>query len=154
MVRILLLSIVPFVLARPIERDQPAAITPGWTVCGGYSAFEAVVVSPYVPPNQITVSVAGSINNTAGITAGLTDFAYTLIAPNGKVLFTDNKSYDTCSLDGITCPIPNGQGHVTFQIPPPTASTSASGLTANSTIHVIDQEGNIALCLNNPSYPV
>ncbi|KAI9343619.1 hypothetical protein BDR26DRAFT_858423 [Obelidium mucronatum] len=156
MIHLLTFCLVTMVAARPVQIDErsPNIIAPGWSVCGGYASLSSALVSDYVPPSPIGVSVAGTISSAAGITDGITSLGYTLMTPTGQKLFSDNKAYDTCSLTGIKCPIPGGAQLLNFQIPPPTTATSSSGLKANTTINVVDQEGKVVLCLNNPSYSV
>ncbi|KAJ3065496.1 hypothetical protein HDU98_011142 [Podochytrium sp. JEL0797] len=149
---------LPFLLEAR-QQSGTSVLSTGWTFCpsnGGYAGIFNLQISPYQPPQSISVQWNGASTSTVQVSSGSVNFTYALLDPNGSgnTLLRNTKLYDLCALPGMTCPINPVNAQLNFQLPPPTVAKSSSGLNAAVTITVYDQVKNIYLCVTNPSYSV
>ncbi|KAJ3065497.1 hypothetical protein HDU98_011143 [Podochytrium sp. JEL0797] len=149
---------LPFLLEAR-QQSGTSVLTPGWSFCpsnGGYAGIFNLLISPYQPPQPISVQWNGASTSDIEVTSGSVNFTYALLNPNGSgnILLKNTKLYDLCTLPGMNCPIDAVNAQLNFQLPPPTVAKSSSGLNATVTITVYDQVKNIYLCVTNPTYSV
>ncbi|ORY51576.1 hypothetical protein BCR33DRAFT_712610 [Rhizoclosmatium globosum] len=153
------LAIAATASSRPVYRDNyfeerglNVKANNTFFFCGGTAHIKSIYVSPYNPPNPINIQLTGTNFDTAWL-GGTVEFNYTLKDTSGLAVEGSDKSItvDICK-SGVTCPVSRGNFVVNFNIPPPTAQRSQTGLLSAVNIQFTDSYGYQKFCIYNPVY--